>query len=488
MTNQTKSRNIHSIDNITSEVEYHIVDKNRLLTIISTWKSSKDAINALLNEINNSLNILINNNIKLQTNVLNFDNFECVVCKNKLILNVYKFNHIDNTLYDINNNIYSLDNSRYRYALINIKAKFTKLNPSPQSPIPTNELKTINKPVQENPIKHLFKDINETVKKVTNHQIDFQRKIPTVKSQAIETDENSSEDIQETKDIDLDNIVQPNIQRPMNSIVTERKQNHNDMTVIDNNEIEIDIEELTNTYNELQKLKELEQIKLNDLKEITKKDIDNFSDYCDELGDKKRKLRRDKEKEEERRNKYDANKYAYKKMKSDISNGKMNENEISELFTKEYPIYKFMDQMQLLDKDDGYNTYLNLYNEMYPDNNDVQIKKGHVPHNINYLSGEEQDKYTQANNDNDMLKEFFNKIDDPNVTKKNYPSLEKVLESVDNDDNLEINTNDVCFDIENNDNEIVTNTFDQIENALKLTMNDETTFVEALPINCEEQI
>lgn len=465
-----------------SETKYCVIDKSKLINLCSEFTFKDDALHEILNHIDNSLNILVNNNIKIQQNTLNFNNFECVECSMNSIINIYKFNIGDLHFYDISNNTYTLDNKRYIYTLTNIKNKLLQLNGTK-----TNQQQIITKhikPVSENPIKHLFNDVSNTIKKNNNDNvINMQRKIPTMNTKIdnnlddeIDHDENELE----STNIDISKIVQPNISRPMNSIITEKEKELSEINIIDSSDIcsDMDIIELEKTYKELQKLKEEEKQKLLKLKEITDDDVENFSTYCNDLGDKKRELRREKERQQERRNKYDANKYAYKKMKIDIMNGKLSEDKISDLFIKEYPVYKFMDQKELLDKEDEYIIYLKLYNEMYPEENKDTSKEGYVPHNINYLSEEEQDKYKEINNNKDMLNEFMNKnTKSEDKEGKKYPSLEQVLKSIDdeNNDDLEIDTTKLSFDeISDEKSNEINKKMDIIEKALKSTVVDDS--------------
>ena len=55
------------------------------------------------------------------------------------------------------------------------------------------------------------------------------------------------------------------------------------------------------------------------------------------------------------------------KKKKDIKENKITDENIPIMFQKQYPILKFMDMNELLDKDDDYDTYKSLYNDMYPE-------------------------------------------------------------------------------------------------------------------------
>ncbi|ARF09503.1 hypothetical protein Indivirus_1_126 [Indivirus ILV1] len=229
-------------------------------------------------------------------------------------------------------------------------------------------------------------------------------------------------------------IVKPDVPRPMNSVLVEDTNN------LDN----ISPETLKKTIDELENLKKQEEEKLKELEEINEKDTNKFSDFCDKLGDAKREYRRNKEMEEEKKKKFEANKCAYRKMRQHLIDGKITENDISPLFKKEYPIYKFMDEKDLLDKPDEYILYLNMYDELYPEKNE---KSDYIPHNVNYLSAEEKKKYLDMKTTNqDIIEEFIYGQPENNLVKK-YPSLNEILEKVGDSDNE--NYEGISFDDNN---------------------------------------
>lgn len=197
-------------------------------------------------------------------------------------------------------------------------------------------------------------------------------------------------------------IVNPNLPKPMNSVIIEKP---------------MDLEK------ELESLKELKSqaiSKLESLKENIKEETDKFSELHNDHEIKKRDLRKKLEKDERDKNRFNANKTAYYKMKRHIEKGQVNESAIinNELFAKEYPLFKFMDINNLLGQVDEYTTYSNLYNEMYsePNENEYSDEESYVPHNINYLK------------------------------KRNIPPLDKILDALSEDSDDDLDTTNVNFD------------------------------------------
>jgi hypothetical protein len=239
-------------------------------------------------------------------------------------------------------------------------------------------------------------------------------------------------------------------------------------------EKDIDSDSLKEAIRELEELKNQEINRLKELEEMNSKDTENFSKFCNNIGDIKREHRREKEREEERRNKFEANKSAYRKITNHINEGKITEDHISPLFRNDYPIYKFMDEKDMLDKPDDYLLYLGMYDELYPKSKEEeekeknQNKNEYIPHNIHYLSDEEQKKYLDMKDlSKNLIEEFMtNSCKDQPNQKKKYPSIDEILDKVgdDNDETFE----GITFD-NNNDND---NDIDTISVALSNSLKD----------------
>jgi hypothetical protein len=415
--------------------QYYLKNTNHPVGGFKTYENIYFAINDLLMILTESLDILINNNISTNIDNINFDNYEILEFyesnnKNPFIINSYKLNLKTLSIVDINDNSTMLLNKpEFKYITTIILKQFDKLNKN----TPTN--KKLNRTVNnknKNPIAKIFEETNGLINKLNNEndKVITKRLIPTLtqtSNDSDNTDQNTEIENENNNDIVNSKInkndikVEPDVLRQMDSILYEPDLSIDNMSP----------ENLKKTLDTLQELKQKGTEKLNNLKKVYDDDIKNFSKFCNDLGDVKRELRRNIDREKERRNKFEANKNAYRKIKKDIDDGKLTENKISELFINEYPVYKFMDEKNLLDKDDEYIVYLNLYNELYSGKkNEDNTKQEYIPHNINYLSDKEQMKYKNIKEDRkDIIDEFISK----STTPKKYPSLDEVLNKIDNE-------------------------------------------------------
>jgi hypothetical protein len=123
----------------------------------------------------------------------------------------------------------------------------------------------------------------------------------------------------------------------------------------------INLDELEKKIAELNRLKEEE---LNQLESLNK----GLHEYENEIikekfnvDEEKNKLKRDKEKWEEFKNIFNADKRIYKIMKEQIQNNEI--DVIPELFENKFPIFKTLDEKDLLDKDSEIYEYIKLLPE-----------------------------------------------------------------------------------------------------------------------------
>lgn len=409
------------------EYKYVLVNTNKPLSYVMDSTKLNVILNEILVAIDDSLGFMINNGIKMDVGKLNFDNYQCLVYTSNYsgispyITKKIVFDINRSWFYDHNDILVDYDQS-LNFIFSTIKSKLSKIGNETTSdnsqPKKSIQMKSALQKVD--PIKQLFTETNELIKKsnVT--------------------------------------VIKPDVLRPMNSIVTENKPDILDLESGDVEFADISLDMLEETMKSLEALKNKEKNELSNLKQNIDKELDTFSQQCNDLGDVRRNHKRNKDREEQRKNRFIANTEAYAKIKEDIMAGKLQENKISEsiVFKEEYPIFKFMDQNDLLDKDDSYDIYLSIYDEMY-----VETKpenKEYVPHNINYLSEEDQKKFSHIKNDTkDMIDNFIG-----NKKPKSYPSVEEVLESIDNDPDDLDEFDSVTF--EKNDDKVNT-----IANALK---------------------
>ena len=164
--------------------------------------------------------------------------------------------------------------------------------------------------------------------------------------------------VQESSDI---NVNLPVINTEIQITTDETKQEVNQETKEE--EEDIDEEELKKTIDELNRLKEQEMKDLEKLNE-------GFHEIENEIFEKKailtaekNKLKRDKEKWEEFKNIFNVDKKIYRTMKEKIANKEMEETEIPELFEKKYPIFKVLDENNILDTNSDIYEYIKLLPE-----------------------------------------------------------------------------------------------------------------------------
>jgi len=146
--------------------------------------------------------------------------------------------------------------------------------------------------------------------------------------------------------------------------------------VITSEESEVDIDELKRRIDELNRLKDAE---MNNLENLNKNLHDQENIVIAEkfsVDAEKNKLKLDKEKWEEFKNIFNADKKIYKIMKEQIANEDI--DEIPELFEKKYPIFKILDENNLLDIPSDIYEYIKLL----PEDDSVYIPKNIALHGL----------------------------------------------------------------------------------------------------------
>jgi hypothetical protein len=351
----------------------------------------------MLTIIDDYLQMLINNNLPI-TNT-NFDNLYCVeYSEHDIVSNIIKFDTKTLQFIGDDGQIYNIDN---QYILNRIKNKLNTTKPTSQ----------------------LIK-LPQAPKLTTQPQV-----TPKL-TQA-----------QEPK------IIKCNTPQPSKSFFPVSELQQLDSTITEPTpELKVKktktADDLLKMMNDLKELKKKEEEKLESLKLKVEDEDVKLSKLSDDLGDERRMFQKNKDKEDENKNIFKADKKAYYLLKQDIQDKKTTEEKISKLFKDKYPIFKFMDSRNILGTDDEYVQYVSIYNELYPKQT-YDIEK-YVPHNIHYLNEEEKEKYNNIKNSNkDMLNDFLG---------KNIKPLEEVLADIDKDDNNTTNDSpfgDVTFDLNN---------------------------------------
>jgi hypothetical protein len=345
--------------------------------------------------VHDLLQFLINCGLKFTIEQINFDHLTIrkgplnKTNKYRYYTKKYNFNLIDRTLTDSNTVIIlsELSNSASYLDILNKIKDITDKLKNPQT------MPSLNKKL----IPSAIKQTDKVIKNQRLHQ--------------------------------LESIV-----TPIASVLTEN--NHIQNKEIDdvNSEI-VDPTELENQIKKLNKIKNDELKTLDELKNNHKNTLDNFIEHSNEYGDKKRFFNTDKERAKEKRNIFNSDKNVYRQIKLDIEKGKLKEENISELFVDKFQIFKMMEEYDLLDKENEYGEYVELYEEIYPSTDTVKQTDKYVPHNINYLDESERSKYKK-----ETTSENLEDSEHKNASKTSFPSLDQIMDSVENDQQIHLKT------------------------------------------------
>jgi hypothetical protein len=442
-----------------SDLQFSVVDETVTGHKIYSSKDFNLVLHEYLSIINNELKTLVRCGAKTKYEQLSFNHIYIIeekvdlYKKYKYITNKFTFNL--NTM-ELHGYMFSrkLDQSYYPINLVctNIRNNVNMLINGSYVTVNKNYFKTDdNKEKDEDDI---FKNTNKLLEKVNSSNKTSTRLIPTVE----DSDDSDSSNSYSSYDSSCISVASGTLsdsssvsyRKPSNSIKLKKKSSY----LSDDVSTDSSIDSISLFYNHkdqqnldtpsqlkkqmqnLKKIKEREEKRLNKIKEQYDDDMTNFSKYNSDINDQKRFERIDKERAEEKQRIFESDKNVYAKMKQHISEEKLDEGHIPELFAAKYPIFKFMDAEGILDEEDEYDTYLELYNELYPpesEENEDESEGEYIPHNYHYLNKEEQEKYKKP--------------------KKEYPSLEQVLDQISDDSDNEVtNNNDVLDKDYNFDN------------------------------------
>jgi len=389
---------------------YYLIDKTKTYQTIYQSNSLEEILHEFLSQISSFIDLLHNSKLKFSANELRFDHLQCL----EMITTTQK--------------PHPFIVNAYNFDIVNLC-----FNGKCGNKVDVNQYHRLDYVMDELGLKLNIDVLTKT--ELSNKSSDIISNKPSLK--IVRPMENK------------ESPKRPQLIRPMESKIIEKPSVHNNVTVIDDDnkndtdDLEInettDPEVLKKTIESLNQMRNRTQDQLNILKKTAEEKQETYSNCANQLGDIKRILVRNKEREEERRKKFSANLDAYHRIKADIDSGKFTEDRIPDLFINEYPIYKFMDQNNLLDNENDYNVFINIYNQMYQ-NKDI-TKTGYVPHNINYLNEDEKNKYEQTIQNQDAIDDFVNQ---KNPIKK-IPSIDDTIKTVNND--KELNFDNVDFGI-----------------------------------------
>jgi len=377
-----------------------------------------------------------------------------------------RFNFKTKTLEDLNSNtsfVLSSVNLELLKNIVDIIHMITNSTQYVTKSNATHNITNTNKVHKENNLSSLLKNTQKIfadVKINNSKNIQNDRIIPTLSNSSDDEDDDDNNDYDEISEY---SELYENTKKPFNTIISNNKNNTNNKNNIGNiksnfkipddldldSDMEIESEDLENLKDQLEKLKELknaEKSKLEELKNRHNKDTKNFSKYFNDLNDEKRFLRKEKERLEEKKRIFESDKGVYEKIKSEIEQGKVDENKIPFLFADKYPIFKFMDLNSTLYQEDDFITYTCLYDEIHKKDESEVVEDTYIPHNYHYLSKEEQEKYNNVkDNIQDDIEEFIKNKD----TQQKYKSFEEVMKDLESDEEIdtdEINTDEINTD------------------------------------------
>lgn len=170
-----------------------------------------------------------------------------------------------------------------------------------------------------------------------------------------------------------------------------------DVNINDNNDLCIDsneqtnhteIENIKNVITELKKHKKKTINNINELKKVKENGESNLTEYDFNTHVKKKEITMIENEYKEKKRMYEsAKKYTYPKIKKDIEDNKISEDDIPPMFMMQYTVLKHMEENNLFDTDDEYEKYLDLL-ELLDDDKpkqqfDENIMKQHINKNIN---------------------------------------------------------------------------------------------------------
>lgn len=465
------------------EYIYRLINKKLLLSEVYASTVFDNVLHEYLSSIDDEIKTLLRYGVKLNEGDLNFDHMMIVkqdvsdrVKKFPIVLDVIKLNLSNFMLESLDNLPLTTSKNQCNKIIDSIRNNMNLLIGnrghnshsghsghschSDHNGLKSSRSLKYSRHHKDNRDSKVLEKKDKFIKSVVNNSkpVSSKRLIPSVRDsddEVSDDEENCDKknDLEPCVDYGSDSDLEltdepPDTRTPFNTKVTRVDD---DLDVNTEDLSNLDPDELKRRMDYLKSLKEKEVNRLEEIKTRHEKDVKNLSTYFNKLNEKKRGYRREKERFEENKRKFSADKTVYQKIKQHILEGKVNENNIPEMFRDKYPIFKFMDEKSLLDIDNDFELYVGLYNSLYEDKNkDKETGQTYVPHNINYLSPEEQEKYkTVRENYKDDIEEF---IAGKNNT-KNYPSLQEILDDISDSESEDSDENKIP-DVENNFEEV----------------------------------
>lgn len=194
-------------------------------------------------------------------------------------------------------------------------------------------------------------------------------------------------------------------------------------------------DELKKKIDELLNMKKQIETEIKNEEKTIKKTEEKFAELAADISDQKREIQRIHSRESQRQQIYQQDRKLYDRFKFEISQG-LPESSIPEHFILKYPVFKYLDQNNLLDKNHDYETFVLLFEKYNPlITNSGGFKKSYVPHDIFYLKDDERYLFKQISKEKEgVVADFVN-----NICKKKFKSSDEILaELSDSDAEIEI--------------------------------------------------
>ena len=194
-------------------------------------------------------------------------------------------------------------------------------------------------------------------------------------------------------------------------------------------ESEQDTEMLERTLTKLRQQAAKEQEQLERAQEEHEHDKKLFSQHAENTNDERREIRRLKEKNEERERIFFSDVGVYCKFMSKVSANRARIDKPPPMFADKFPIFRYLDQHQLLESDNAYELYQLMFNEIYiePTGSDYDSADVVVPFKINYLDQSQLDFLrTQCTKNELGHVELFKQLHNKEIAAK-FRSVDEIL-------------------------------------------------------------
>jgi hypothetical protein len=414
-------------------MRYCLVDKRATLSVVYSSENFYHVLHEYLIKIMDEVRLLHTHNIKTEIHKLSSLNLSVVATEEDdykptpFITNRFEFNYTTcQVVCDGGKTVVNIPNT---YSFNGICTYI-----SDQLPLIIGE-----KSSQVVKTTQVVKQMHQTDVRKSGNTVDVRKGVNVPKLAIPEKSQSINKLISETKNMiaksNAKKIVIPeiNLSDQKQDVVIDKYLNYVCQEVGEEPSNDESLTEIDDLPYEIEKLEEMriqEEELLLDAHEEHQKKMDQYSEYVSKINDEKREIRRQKERIENMRNVFKSDKNTYFIFKKEITDNKRKPDDIPALFAPKYPIFQFMDEKELFDNNDSedeFELYCSFYEELYPKKGEeVDEEKNYIPHNINYLTEEEQSKY---NTDSKQLSDIDAMIE--KIRTEKIPPLDEILQRLD---------------------------------------------------------